>query len=203
MKKTCFILLWIELLFGGYTFAAPQTIKLSVRKGHVLASNTRVDVLAAAETYLNQGSDDFILLIEDIGNPYTFEVEEAPVPVEEVSVPSVVVGREKVRRPVAVAPVVYSDASVLKVIASSFSKKVRGTLAKGGVYYLQLQGGGLLKAGTRFPVKIPQIKGQSFTVTVSTVNSRGYTLQMGDASLAMSLNALSAQSAGAIKRSKP
>jgi hypothetical protein len=87
------------------------------------------------------------------------------------------------------------------VIASSFAKQVRGTLAKGGIYYLQLQGGGLLNAGASFPVKIPQIEGQSFRVVVSRVDARGYALQMGDASLSMPLNPLSVQAPGAIKRS--
>ena len=193
MKKTCFILLSVELFFGAYALAGPQTIELSGRKDRVLSAKTRSEVLAVAEAYLNKGNGDFLVSIEDIGNPYAFEKEVEVVPVEVAASPG------KAPRPAAVAPVVYNDASVLKVIAASFSKQVRGTLAKGAIHYLQLQGGGLLKAGTSFPVKIPQIEGQSFTVTVSDVDSSGYTLQMGDASLAMPFNATSEQSYRAIK----
>jgi hypothetical protein len=200
MKKTCIILLWVELLVAACAFARPQEIKLYGRKDRVLAPQIRADVLAAAEAYLNQGSHDFMVLIEDVGNPYAVEPEVEEVQQEPVQV--VEVTRPKVVRPVPIAPVAYSDASVLKVIASSFAKQVRGTLAKGGLYYLQLQGGRLLQAGASFPVKIPQIKGKSFRVVVSSVDARGYTLQMGNAALPMPLNALSAETAGAIQRSR-
>ena len=199
MKKTCFILLLVKLLFGACAFARPQEIKLYGRKDRVLAPKLRTDVLAAAEAYLNQGNHDFVVLVEDIGNPYAVEPEVQEV--KKVPVQIVRAAPRKVVRRAPTAPVAYSDASVLKVIASSFAKQVRGTLAKGGIYYLQLQGGGLLNAGASFPVKIPQIEGQSFRVVVSRVDARGYALQMGDASLSMPLNPLSVQAPGAIKRS--
>ena len=199
MKKTCFILLLVELLLGACAFARPQEIKLYGRKDRVLAPKLRTDVLAAAEAYLNQGNHDFVVLVEDIGNPYAVEPEVQEV--KKAPVQIVRAAPKKVVRRAPTAPVAYSDASVLKVIASSFAKQVRGTLAKGGIYYLQLQGGGLLNAGASFPVKIPQIEGQSFRVVVSRVDARGYALQMGDASLSMPLNPLSVQAPGAIKRS--
>jgi hypothetical protein len=199
MKKTCFILLLVKLLFGACAFARPQEIKLYGRKDCVLAPKIRTDVLAAAEAYLNQGNHDFVVLVEDVGNPYAVEPEVQEV--KKAPVQIVRVAPKKVVRRVPTAPVAYSDASVLKVIASSFAKQVRGTLAKGGIYYLQLQGGGLLNAGTSFPVKIPQIEGQSFRVVVSRVDARGYTLQMGEASLSMPLDPLSVQASRAIKRS--
>jgi uncharacterized protein GlcG (DUF336 family) len=198
MKKTCFILLSVELFFGAYALAGPQVIELSGRKDRVLSAKTRSEVLAVAEAHLNKGNGngDFIVSIEDIGNPYAFKKEVEVVPVEVAAAPG------KAPRPAAVAPVVYNDASVLKVIATNFSKQVRGTLGKGSSYYLQLQGGGLLKAGTSFPAKIPQAEGQSFTVTVSEVDSLGYTLQLGDASLVMSFNATSGKSSRAITLSR-
>ena len=54
MKKTCFILLLVELLLGACAFARPQEIKLYGRKDRVLAPKLRTDVLAAAEAYYQQ-----------------------------------------------------------------------------------------------------------------------------------------------------
>jgi hypothetical protein len=201
MKSTCCIILLLEFFAIGAACAASKEINLFARKDRVLPVKTRVEVLRAAEAYLHQRNDGFVRRLEQIADPYVFgrKVEESVPEVEAVPIP-IIAPPVAVRRPVPAAPVVYSDASVLKVIAASFSKKVRGTLAKGERYYLQLQGGGLLKAGTSFAVKIPQLPEQSYTVVVSKVDARGYTLQMGQASLPMPLNSISALSSSAIQR---
>jgi hypothetical protein len=201
MKSTCCIILLLEFFAIGAACAASKEINLFARKDRVLPVKTRVEVLRAAEAYLHQRNDGFVRRLEQIADPYVFgrKVEESVPEVEAVPIP-IIAPPVEVRRPVPAAPVVYSDASVLKVIAASFSKKVRGTLAKGERYYLQLQGGGLLKAGTSFAVKIPQLPEQSYTVVVSKVDARGYTLQMGQASLPMPLNSISALSSSAIQR---
>jgi hypothetical protein len=87
--------------------------------------------------------------------------------------------------------VVYDDASVLKAIAQSFTKQIRGTLARGDSQYLQLQGGGLLKAGVSFPARIPQIQDQVFNVTLTEVSSDAYTLKLRDETLVISLSGAS------------
>lgn len=205
MKSTCCIILLLEFFAIGAACAASKEINLFARKDQVLPVKTRVEVLRAAEAYLHQRNDGFVRRLEQIADPYVFgrKVEEAVPEVEVEAEPIPIIAPPvEVRSRVPAAPVVYSDASVLKVIAASFSKKVRGTLAKGERYYLQLQGGGLLKAGTSFPVKIPQLPEQSYTVVVSKVDARGYTLQMGQASLPMPLNSISALSSGAIQRAR-
>jgi hypothetical protein len=181
MKKTCFLILCAELFLGAYLFAATPDIRLSARKDCVLATKTRVTVLDVAETYLNRGDDNYLAMVEALETPYTPEEQEIVV----ADTPAPVVGNVPAPVPVVAAPIVYGDDSVLEAIATSFSKQVRGTLARGSTNYLQLQGGGLLKSGTSFPVKIPQIEGKSFTVTIVDIHSRGYTLKMGDASLTL------------------
>ena len=96
---------------------------------------------------------------------------------------------------------VYDDASILKVIGLNLAKQVSGTLARGTTHYLQLQGGGMLKSGASFPAKIPQVAGRSFTVTLIDVNSRGYTLKMGAASLTLPFDDSSGDSASVTKDS--
>jgi hypothetical protein len=195
MKKTCFLLLSAELFLGGYAFAATPEIKLSGRKDRVLSSQMREVVLDVAVECLNQGDSDFVALAGEIENPYSFKQEEVVTPER----PTAVVSKEP--EATVVAPVVYDDTSVLNAIGSRFAKQVRGTLARGSIHYLQLQGGGMLKSGTSFPAKIPQVEGKSFTVTIVDVNSRGYTLKMGDASLTLPFDVSSAGSSGASKDS--
>ena len=190
MKKTCFLLLFAELLLGAGAFAATPEIKLSGRKDRVLTYPMREHVLAVAETHLNQADEEFQATIETLDNPYAFKevVEFVPRVIE--------------KKPDSTdASVVYDDASILKVIGLNLAKQVSGTLARGTTHYLQLQGGGMLKSGASFPAKIPQVAGQSFTVTLVDVNSRGYTLKMGDASLTLPFDDSSGRSAGVTKDS--
>jgi len=190
MKKTCFLLLFAELFLGAGAFAATPEIKLSGRKDRVLTYPMREHVLAVAETHLNQVDEEFKATIETLDNPYAFkEVVEF--------VPRVI---EKKPDPVE-ASVEYDDASILKVVGRNLATQVSGTLARGATHYLQLQGGVMLKSGASFPAKIPQIAGQSFTVTLVDVNSRGYTLKMGAASLTLPFEASSSRSAGVTKDS--
>jgi len=190
MKKTCFLLLFAELFLGACAFATTPEIKLSGRKDRVLAYQMRERVLAVAETHLNQVDEGFGATIAALDNPYAFKevVEFVPRVIE--------------KKPDSVeASVEYDDASILKVIGRNLSKQVSGTLARGATHYLQLQGGGMLKSGASFPAKIPQIPGRSFTITLIDVNSRGYTLKMGAASLTLPFDASSGDSAGVTKDS--
>jgi hypothetical protein len=190
MKKTCFLLLSTELFFGAYAFAATPEVKLSGRKDRVLSYQMRERVLAVAESHLNQVNGGFGTKIEALDNPYVFKevVEFVPRVADQKS-------------DLIDASVVYDDASILAVIGLNLAKQVSGTLARGTTHYLQLQGGGMLKSGASFPAKIPQVAGQSFIVTLMNVNSRGYTLRMGDASLALPFDTASSVSVGVTKDS--
>lgn len=195
MIKTCFLLLSVELLVGASAFAASE-IKLSGRKDRVLSSEMRTTILDVAKECLYREDEGFVALSRGIENPYEFKEEEEE---EAPGAPSIAVATKKAEA--AAALVVYDDASVLKAVATSFAKKVRGTLARGSIHYLQLQGGGMLKSGTSFPVKIPQIKGKTFTVAISDVHSRGYTLTLGDATIAVPFDRSSLSSTSVTKDS--
>lgn len=160
------------LVFGAHGAAQPtEKINLAVPKDRVISDDARSTVLAVAEFYLsNNGEDDFAAKVDRLDNPFTFEQ-----PVEEV-----IAAEEPSAE---VAPIEHDDTSVLKAIGSSFSKQVRGNLSRGANHYLQLEGGNLLKEGASFPARLPEIKGQTFNVTVSEIGGRGYTLQLGEAEL--------------------
>lgn len=179
MKKLYYLLLCAELFMAVSVCAAVPEIKLTARKGHVLAIPVRDSVLTAAEVYLKPADSGFMAQAASIQSPYGEEPKEVAAESE-----------VKTSEPVE-ALVHYGDDSVLKVIGATFARQVRGTLEKGGRSYLQLQGGGLLKSGTSFPAKIPEIKDQTFTVTVSDISSRGYTLSMGESTLPVFFNASS------------
>jgi hypothetical protein len=174
MKKAYLLFISVELFLGAYAFAAGQELNISGRKDRVLTIEARTQVLEVASECLNQVDKEFVAILEQLANPYSFKQESDPVVIEpEVSEP---------------APVVYDDSSVLKAIGASFANNVRGTLARGATRYLQLQGGGMLKSGTSFPATLPQVEGKTFTVTVTDINPHAYTLQMGDATLTLSID---------------
>lgn len=139
-------------------------INLRVGKERVLPNELRTSVLEVAGASLNRSDEAFLATIKKIENPYPGEEEATKTAVD----PS-----EGVLE-------VYDDTSVLELIQANFAPQVRGTLAKGNVYYLQLNGGGMLEEGTSFPVQIPQIEGESFTVTVLEITPDGYKLKMND-----------------------
>lgn len=140
-------------------------IKLNTGKDRVLPTKLRASILEVAEVSLNRSNEMFVADLENVKNPYPVkgtitETAENTMPEEILEV--------------------YDDVSVLELIRMNFAPQIRGTLAKGNVYYLQLNGGGMLKEGASFPVGIPQIEGQSFTVTVLEITPDGYTLKMND-----------------------
>ena len=182
MNQKYILLFFSHLFIVMHAFPASPEIKLTARKGHLLAIPVRDSVLVVADQFLSPADQGFMAEVESLESPYGEELEEVAVAA------AVVVTEEQAPEPVEV-PVHYDDASVLEVIATKFAKQVRGTLEKGGRSYLQLQGGGLLKSGTSFPVKVPEVEDQTFTVTVSDITSRGYTLTMGESTLPVSFNA--------------
>ena len=75
----------------------------------------------------------------------------------------------------------YTDEAILQAVASRFSKEVRGSLGRGAVNYLQVEGGSLVRPGTSFPATIPQIAGQTFEITVESISPEAYVLVLGEA----------------------
>lgn len=178
------------LPFSLYAFE-PE-IKLAGRKDLVLGVETRETVLEIGAKYLSAKTDDYAAKIEDLVVPFTFEEDVSP---RSASNNNVV---QKAPEP---EPFVYDDAAVLKAAAASFVKKVRGAIARGSDSYLQLEGGTLLKSGTRFPVRIPRAKDQAFELTVTEITHEGYTLQIGEATQQIRFNNKS--QSNSIQFSKP
>ena len=154
-------------------------IKLTTAKNHVLPAQMRASILEISEAFLNRGDETFLVTVGGIQNPYIIEAEE-----------EVLVEPEK-------KAVVYDDELILELIETNFSPQVRGNIAKGDVYYLQLNGGGLLAEGASFPAQIPQVEGESYTVIISEITSDGYVLKMNDATQQVDFE----KKSGAIKNS--
>lgn len=186
-------LIYIALfcMLGTYGYSAESKIKLSGRKDIVLKGDERSAVLNAANRYLGQKDASFIAQLDDYESPYAFKEP----PIEEVAVVENVTPDE----PEVVAQVVYDDASVLKVIASNFSKQVRGTLARGTTNYIQLQGGNLLKAGTKFPARIAENSDKQYNVILSEITAENYTLSLGEATLTLSYDEGKKDGTGAVR----
>ena len=163
MKKFLFhIMMIVPAACPAASVNNEPEITLNIAEDRVLPTKLRTSVLEVAEASLNRSDEAFIAIILKARNPY-------PVREETIKAPSEVFIEEEI-----------DDASILELIQSNLSTQIRGRLAKDGVYYLQLNGGGMLEAGANFPVQIPQIEGKSFTVTVLEITPRGYTLKMND-----------------------
>ena len=171
MKIFCALLLFSNsLLFANVPKVAVAEIKLTGSRDKVLSFEQRSIVLEVADIYLNRSDEFFTASLEGLKNPYASKpdlIDDEELKIEKTAT-------------------VYDTASILEVIGANFARQVRGTLSKGGIDYLQLQGGSLMAAGSSFPAEIPQIKDQSFRVTIFDVNSRGYTLKIKDTILEVS-----------------
>lgn len=153
------------LILVNLAVAEIAEIRLTGSKSQVISSEQRLIVLKAADRYLNRLDETFVASLGELQSPYISKSDTIAV-IEGL--------------PLVQTAVSYDPSSILEVIGANFAKQVRGTLSKGETHYLQLQGGSLMEPGSSFPAEIPQIKGQTFTVTVFDVNSRGYTLKIED-----------------------
>lgn len=175
----------VAILHSSLSAFEPE-IKLAGRKDLVLGVESRQTVLELGNDFLSDQKEVDLSKIENLTHPFVFK-DDIPV--------AVVATDNSGNTDTEVAPepktVNYDDATVLAVSASSFAKKVRGSLARGESNYLQLEGGVLLKPGTSFPVRLPQAQDQVFTLTITEITSDGYTLQIGEASKQMSFNSSS------------
>ncbi len=79
----------------------------------------------------------------------------------------------------------YDDASILQAVAPLFAGQVRGSMSNGGVTFLQLQGGSLMRPGSRFPARLPQLKGQTFEIEIESISTEAYELRLGQARVRM------------------
>lgn len=165
--------------------ANAQELKLSGSKQHVLPSKTRELVLELADQYLPEND----VPLQDLELAHSAPLQD-PFTLEDETAVKEVVTKQAVQK----AAVVYDDASILKAIAQSLSQQIRGTLARGDTYYLQLQGGGLLKAGVSFPARIPQIPGEVFNVRLTEITATSYDLQLRDERITVQPDSLSAGS---------
>jgi len=181
-------------LFPFVVNAIQPEIKLTGRKDFVINTESRQTVLKIGYMHLTEKENDFLVQVDELKNPYTFKEPETPEIVDPEPNDPVDVEEE---RPV--VPIRYDDASVLARVAESFSKQVRGSIARGETSYLQLEGGTLLKPGTSFPVSLAQAGDQTFTLTISEINSDGYTLELGSASKQISYDNVSRTSSGSVK----
>lgn len=165
----------IFLLMHGSLDALETKLNLSGKKGIVIGIESRMTVLELGETYLTSPVDDFLSLIQSLEDPFIFKS----------AIPRVVPNQneqETAEKDNAEARSThYEDADVLALSAASFAKKIRGTITRGDVTFLQLEGGALLQPGTSFPVRLPQAKDQKFMLSITAINSDGYTLQIGEA----------------------
>ena len=173
-------LLWAALC-QSTGLAMKTEIELAARKDLVLTPDSRRTVLKIADKYLDKKDEEFAESAGALKSPFRFKQPTSAVPAADgdLAMPEEV----PVQR-----TVVYDDASVLEAAASSFAKQVRGALARGETSFLQIQGGSLIKAGASFPVRIPQVGDQSFTLTIVDISSDGYTLKLGEATKQIRFN---------------
>lgn len=165
----------IFLLMPGSLDAFESKLKLSGKKDLVIGIESRKAVLELGETYLTSPEGDFLPLIESLEDPFVFKSSTPSVVPEQIEegTPERQIHKAKSTH--------YEDVEVLALSAASFAKKVRGTITRGDVTFLQLEGGTLLKPGTSFPVRLPQAKDQNFMLSITEIDSDGYTLQIGGA----------------------
>lgn len=185
----------IPAVFAAATLSAyePQ-IKLSGRKDVVLSTETRATVLKIGLFYLTQDGNEFAASIDDVSDPFTFEGKAST---------EVVSTNEDIVENQPEPTVVYDDAMVLDASAQSFAKKVRGSITRGEVSFLQLDGGTLLRPGTSFPVRIPEAGNQSFTLTITEITSSGYTLQIGENTRKLTFDNKPQSGSGSIEFTNP
>lgn len=187
MKKITFFLLLVSVMLNLSAIGAGSRINLRTAQGTVVSDKNRNEVLVVADDYLVQRDSDFLETLDTLNNPYLYEQPKA------VAQQAPSVARRQAN---GASNVVYNDASVVQAVSRSFSKQVRGTLARGSENYIQLKGGGLLKAGDQFPARLPQAGGQTFTVVVDAINDASYTLRINNAKATGYFNELSAQAGG-------
>lgn len=175
-KIKTYALCGLGVCMAASALCGATKLHLGGRKDKVIKPDMRDGVLAAADRFLSKHDDgEFDTLLADLQNPYTFEkkreeVEEAP----EETVAKLEPVKPKVK-------IVYDQGAVLKLIAKSFAKQIRGTMGMGDTYFIQYgKKRSLMKAGTQFPVRVPEAREEPFIVTLAEVTNESFSLQIED-----------------------
>jgi len=198
MKHNRLIALGFASLLLASASSAKSPIRLGGSKSLVIPADTREEVVQAGRTHLARENPEFAAMAEDLENPFAFEQAEEVLPR-----PQVAEGPDEtpVEEP---EPVIdYDDATVLKAVSISLRRQVRGTLARGDSRYMQLQGGSLMKEGTTFPARLPQLEGQTFAVVVSEIGDDGFRIKLNEASLYVPYTNESLSQSSSINRIEP
>lgn len=161
-------------------WAFEPKLKIVAPKDRVLGLEKRQAVVELGKKYLTPPNQDFLALIDGLRDPFAFKTA---TPVEPVQVPA-----REVEPVVEEVAVQYEAAEVLALSVANFAKKVRGTISRGDSNYLQLEGGVLLQPGSSFPVRLPQAENQTFMLSITEIDSTGYTLQIGEANTRVNFN---------------
>lgn len=153
----------LPVLLSGVT---PE-ISLGSSDDLIVTPEQRETAIEVGWREIASGETGFLETLEGVKSPF-LPLDFAEVKEEEVA--------EK-----AEARVIYTDEAILEAVASRFSKQVRGSLGRGAVTYLQVEGGSLVRPGTSFPATIPQMAGQTFEITVESISPEAYVLALGEA----------------------
>ena len=183
LKTYLSLLIVCTVVHLGY---GEEALNIPSNKKHVIPVKIREQVLKVANTHLSEDTNVPEIEVEAVArlqNPFTLE--------DETAIKASTNDGEDADRP---AAVVYDTASILDAIANSLTKQIRGTLARGDQYYLQLQGGCLVKSGVSFPARIPEIPNEVYQVKLTNVSSGGYTIELNGESKAVLLNQASEES---------
>lgn len=149
------------------SFAVTPEISIRSSEGLILNPESRLKVLEVAKRELATDSRGLIATMGEVPSPFT-------------------VIKPKEKQAAAVATITsYDDASVLDVVAALFARQVRGSMSSGGVTFLQLEGGALMRPGSRFPAKLPEMPGQTYDIQIESISTQAYELRLGEARVRM------------------
>jgi|GEM_PF-2212983 len=140
------------------------TLSLSAQTGQVSLPEKREATLAATAALLTSGSRDHAAFPAGRVNPFAAIVKEAvPVAVE---------------RPTELEHTRLSDGRAVQAVARDF--KPAGLMILGDRRVLRLRDGSMLREGDAFTARI---EGESYRVLVSSIDTAGYELTVGEASI--------------------
>lgn len=168
LRRLTFILAAMSGTLPVVLFGVTPEISLRSSSDLIINIESRETALEVGRRLIASDQTDFLATLEDVKSPFL------PLDYEEGAV-------EQRPEPEPETKVSYSDKAILEAVASRFSKQVRGSLSMGGVSYLQIEGGSVIRPGKTFPATIPEMKGQTFQVMVESISSEAYVLVLGEA----------------------
>jgi hypothetical protein len=170
-SKHSIIVLFVFMGIASPCAALKKEISLSGPADLIIKKEMRETVLQIGEEKISPKDSGFIASLDSVASPFLFdqpEEEDSPdQPTARVSLAN------------------YDDVSVLDAVSKIFANQVRGSMSRGDMTFLQLQGGTLVRPGTKFPATLPQAQNQRFEITVLSITSEFYVLSLGDATVRM------------------